>query len=81
MGLLCLIYLVAALRTNVVFVVIFATLVVAFGLLAGAYWQLAQANDAMGGQLIVVAGAFTFVTCLAGWVCDSNLPFRLFSIG
>ena len=55
MGLLCLIYLVAALRINVVFVVIFATLVVAFGVLAGAYWQLAQANAAQGSQLLVVS--------------------------
>jgi len=57
MGLLCLIYLVASLRTNVVFVVIFATLVVAFGLLAGAYWQLAQGNATLGGNLALVSGS------------------------
>lgn len=55
MGLLCLIYLVAALRTNVVFVIIFATLVIAFGLLAGAYWQLAEANTSQGSRLLVVS--------------------------
>jgi len=55
MGLLCLIYLIAALRTNIVFVVIFATLVPAFGLLAGAYWQLAQGNAEMGGKLVIVS--------------------------
>jgi len=67
MGLLCLIYLVAALRTNVVFVVIFTTLVIAFCLLAGAFWQLALANSAQGSQLLVVAGAFAFIACVAGW--------------
>jgi len=75
MGVLCFIYLICSLRTNVVFVVIFFTLVIAFGLLAGAYWQLANAladnaNPATlqkAHRLQVAAGAFTFVTCLAGW--------------
>ena len=74
MGVLCLVYLVCSLRTNVVFVVIFFTLVVAFGLLAGAYWQNANsiANSdpsaaALAGRLQIAAGAFTFVTSMAGW--------------
>ncbi|KAF4631873.1 hypothetical protein G7Y89_g6256 [Cudoniella acicularis] len=74
MAVLCFIYLICSLRTNVVFVVIFFTLVVAFGLLSGAYWQNANAignNDpsaaALAGRLQIAAGAFTFVTSLAGW--------------
>ena len=87
MGLLCLVYLVASLRTNIIFVIIFATLVIAFGLLAGAYWQIAQGAAALGGRLVIVscsrtwndtrivawltifqtAGAFLWVTCVAGW--------------
>ena len=55
MGLLCLIYLVASLRTNIIFVIIFATLVIAFGLLAGAYWQIAQGAAALGGKLVIVS--------------------------
>lgn len=54
MGILCFIYLIAALRTNVVFVVIFLTLVIAFECLAGGYWQLAQGATAQGGKLFVV---------------------------
>lgn len=54
MGLLCFIYLIAALRTNIIFVVIFATLVTAFCLLAGAYWQLAEGNTGLGGKLVIV---------------------------
>jgi len=73
MGVLCLVYLVCSLRTNVVFVIIFFTLVVAFGLLAGAYFQLALAAQgsasaaALAVRLTVAAGAFAFVTSMAGW--------------
>ncbi|KAH8746352.1 hypothetical protein BGZ57DRAFT_192103 [Hyaloscypha finlandica] len=75
MGVLCFIYLICSLRTNVVFVVIFFTLVIAFSLLSGAYWQLANAygngNDpatiALASRLQKAAGAFTFVTAMAGW--------------
>lgn len=54
MGVLCLVYLICALRTNIVFLVIFATLVLGFGFLSGAYWQLAQGNAVLGGKLVVV---------------------------
>lgn len=75
MGVLCFIYLICSLRTNIVFVVIFFTLVIAFGLLSGAYWQLANAYGdgmnadkiALAHRLQVAAGAFTFVTSMAGW--------------
>lgn len=55
MGLLCLVYLICALRTNIVFLVIFATLVVAFGLLTGTYWHLALGHAALGAKLQVVS--------------------------
>lgn len=42
-GLLCLIYMICSLRTNICFFIIFLTLVLAFGLLAGAYFNLALA--------------------------------------
>jgi len=67
MGLLCFIYLIAALRTNIIFVVIFATLVTAFCLLAGAYWNLAEGNTTLGGNLVIAGGAVLWVTCVAGW--------------
>ena len=80
MGVLCFIYLVCSLRTNVVFVVIFLTLVLAFGLLSGTYWQTAQSiametsdpalsasKAALAHRLQVAAGACTFVTSMAGW--------------
>ncbi|KAI5788336.1 hypothetical protein EDC01DRAFT_659675 [Geopyxis carbonaria] len=67
MGLLCLIYLICSLRTNVVFATIFFTLVIAFGLLAGAYFQIGQGNAELGATLQKAAGAVTFVTDAAGW--------------
>lgn len=51
MGLLCLIYLIAALRTNIAFVIVFACLVVAFPLLTGAYFL--QAMDFAGNAVVV----------------------------
>ena len=67
MGLMSLIYLVCALRTNIVFVVIFLGLFLTFVFLAGSYWQLANGNRAVSGQLQVAAAAFGFIACMAGW--------------
>ncbi|KAF7945093.1 hypothetical protein EAE96_009873 [Botrytis aclada] len=74
MAVLCLIYLVCSLRTNVVFVIIFFTLVVAFSLLTSMYWHKAHGignNDAtqlaLANRLQIAAGATLFVTSLAGW--------------
>jgi len=65
MALLCFVYLICALRTNVIFVCIFATLVPAFGCLAGYYWKAAEGIVAT--NLMHSAGGLTFVTCLLGW--------------
>lgn len=80
MGVLCFIYLICSLRTNVVFVIIFLTLVLAFALLAATYWHSARAiamattNMAESARLLalahrtqVAAGACVFVTSMAGW--------------
>jgi len=67
MGLLCFIYLIASLRTNIFFVTIFFTLVCAFGCLAGTYWHLAKGDASAASKLQTAGGAFTFVTCMSGW--------------
>jgi uncharacterized protein len=51
MGVLCLIYLIASLRTNMFFVMIFFTLVMAFALLTAEYWELAQGNAARAATI------------------------------
>jgi hypothetical protein len=67
MAFMCLIYLICSVRTNVAFVIIFLTLVIAFSCLAGAYWQASNANLVLAGRLQITAGAFLFVTCASGW--------------
>lgn len=84
MGLLSFLFLILALRTNIVFVVIFATLSPAFCLLAGAYWQTSNGNADLASNLLVAAGACTFVTCAGGWwiffaimLAALDFPFQL----
>jgi hypothetical protein len=70
MGLLCVIYMILALRTNLIFFLIFLTLIPAFACLAGAFFHLAQdpvGNAVLGNRLIYASGACSFVTCLLGW--------------
>jgi succinate-acetate transporter protein len=67
MGILCFVYLICSIRTNLVFFLIFFTLTPAFGLLAGSYFQLANGRAALAVKLAEASGAFTFVTCLCGW--------------
>lgn len=58
MGFMCLIYLICALRTNVCFVVIFLSLLCAFGCLAGAYWSLGEdytGKAGYAGKLVIVS--------------------------
>lgn len=58
MTLLCLVYLICALRTNIVFVVIFFTLILTLGMVTGAYWVLASdyvGNAALAAKLLVVS--------------------------
>jgi hypothetical protein len=55
MGLLCLIFLIASVRTNIVFFGIFLGLVIAFGFLAGSFWHAGQGDAAMAHTLQVVS--------------------------
>jgi hypothetical protein len=71
MGLLCFIYMIASIRTNIVFFGIFANLVVAFGLLSAAFWQFGMGNAAFGGKLQIVSCLFLvseiFSDSTIGW--------------
>lgn len=67
MGVLCLVYLICAIRTNLVFVMIFFSLVCAFAMLTAAYFELGLGNATRAGSLIIAGGAFGFITCLCGW--------------
>ncbi|KAL3428203.1 GPR1/FUN34/YaaH-class plasma membrane protein [Phlyctema vagabunda] len=67
MGMLSTIYLVCAVRVNLVFVSIFASASMGFYLVTGAFWQLAQANTKEGNRLLVGTGASFFVTGMMAW--------------
>jgi hypothetical protein len=84
MGLMCFIFLICSIRTNVCFFMIFFTLVMAFGFLTGSYLQLNNGNVALAGRLQVAGGACAFVTCIFGWwiffaimLAALDFPFQL----
>ena len=54
MGLLCLVFFICSLRTNVVYVVVFSSLVVAFALLTGQHFQIALGNIHFADNLQIV---------------------------
>ena len=67
MGMLCFIYLICSLRTNICFFMIFLTLVIAFGLLAGSYWEANNGRMALSHNLQVAGGAVAFGADSRGW--------------
>ncbi|KAJ7167864.1 GPR1/FUN34/yaaH family-domain-containing protein [Mycena filopes] len=64
---LCILYFVAALRTNVVFVYVFFTLVLTFSFLAAAYRQAGLGNSSMSLTMLKTAGACGFANVVGGW--------------
>ncbi|KAI4159912.1 MAG: hypothetical protein L6R39_000288 [Caloplaca ligustica] len=84
MGILSLLYLICALRTNMVFVTIFFGLFMCFVLETGQYWNIAVGQGAVAARLQVAAGAFAFLACLAGWwiffaqmLASVDFPFQI----
>ncbi|EXJ77981.1 hypothetical protein A1O3_09140 [Capronia epimyces CBS 606.96] len=65
MAMLCFIYMIVAIRTNIVFVLIFALLVPAFSCLAAFFFGLGESVVRMNLQH--AAGGLTFVVSLLGW--------------
>nr|DAA06458.1 TPA_inf: GPR1/FUN34/YaaH-class plasma membrane protein [Aspergillus oryzae] len=67
MAILVTIYMICATRTNLVYVLIFAALILVFVCLAAAYWRLADGDTVVGNRLIMGAGAALFVASLLGF--------------
>ncbi|KAF2019340.1 hypothetical protein BU24DRAFT_439524 [Aaosphaeria arxii CBS 175.79] len=67
MAIMCFIFLICSLRTNIVFFMIFLTLVLAFSCLAGSYLEANNGNLAASARLQTAGGAFAFCTCMFGW--------------
>ncbi|PKS09643.1 hypothetical protein jhhlp_004262 [Lomentospora prolificans] len=87
MTILCFVYLTCSIRTNIAFVLIFVTLVLACGLITGAYWALAGGyaeNATFALKLLQASGACLFVTTACGWwiflalmLASVDFPFSL----
>ncbi|KAL8991559.1 MAG: hypothetical protein Q9177_000059 [Variospora cf. flavescens] len=84
MGLLSLLYLICALRTNMAFVTIFFGLFMTFVLLTGSYWEIAIGYGAIAAKLQIASGAFAFLASLAGWwiffaqmLASVDFPFQI----
>lgn len=72
LAVLCFIYLICSLRTNVVFVIIFAGVFGGFIFLTATFWLTAE-GDAAAARMLYIAGASTFVADMAGWYLLSAL--------
>lgn len=78
------IYLVTALRTNVVFVLLFFFLEITFDLLIAAYIDIGYGNVGRLDAILKTAGVFAFLTTLTGWYLfivlmfgSTGIPFQL----
>lgn len=65
MGVLCFVYMIIALRTNLVFLLIFFFLVPTFGCLASYYFHAAQ--GIVQAKVLVAGGACAFIISMLGW--------------
>ncbi|KAJ4291634.1 hypothetical protein N0V90_009529 [Kalmusia sp. IMI 367209] len=84
MAILCFVFLICSVRTNICFFMIFLTLVLGFSFLAGAYFEANNGNLKLSSRLQVAGGAATFVTCIFGWwifiaimLASLDFPFEL----
>jgi uncharacterized protein len=57
MAILMLIFMIGATRTNIVYTLIFLSLILVFLLLTAGYWQLAEGNTAVGDRCIKVSSS------------------------
>lgn len=84
MGLLCLVYLVASIRTNLCLFGILFCFVLTFPLLSASYWYGAEGRATTSANCRIAGGAFGFIASMIAWylwasqVFESvDLPFRL----
>lgn len=67
MGVLCLIYSICALRTNLILFGILFMLIPTFECLAAAFWFTAAGNATAAAPCVLAGGACAFVVCMLGW--------------
>jgi succinate-acetate transporter protein len=67
MAILCLFYMIAALRTNICLVLILLCFTITFPLLAASYFYAASGLLALSAQCRIVGGAFAFAASIIAW--------------
>lgn len=67
MGVLCLLYAIAALRTNICLVAILVCFTVTFPCLTASYFYAADGNMALSNSCRIVGAAFAFAASLVAW--------------
>lgn len=67
MGILCALYAIAALRTNICLVIILLCFVITFPFLAAAYFYAADGMAATAAKMQVCGGAFAFIASIVAW--------------
>ncbi|ORY62587.1 GPR1/FUN34/yaaH family-domain-containing protein [Pseudomassariella vexata] len=79
MMILCFVYMICAIRTNLVFLLMFVTLTLVFGFVTAAYFVLASnyaGNAKLAGNFLVTAGACAFTTTAIGWYTFLSMMFQ-----
>lgn len=76
MAVLCFIYMICALRTNLVFVVIQFLFVITFSFLPASFWYAANGFPARAKNLQIAGGAFGFAGSCVGWYLLASLLFE-----
>lgn len=84
MDVLVTIYMIVSLRTNLVFFLIFITLIPTFGCLTGFYFGLSRTPPDVNVKMLHAGGALAFVTSMLGWyiflailLASVDFPFSL----
>ena len=84
MAMVCSIWLVASIRTNVCFFVIIMHFVIIFSVQAASFWYYALGNTAYSTTLRFASGGLSFSATMIGWYLfasmifeSTDLPFRL----
>jgi uncharacterized protein len=72
MAVLCFLYAIAALRTNICLVAVLVCFVVTFPCLAASYFDAARGEAGMAKELRIVGAAFAFVASLIAWYRKSS---------
>lgn len=73
MAVLMLIFMICATRTNIVYTLIFLSLLLVFLLLSSAYWRLAEGDAAVGDRCVKVSRMFALAFFCIWLICLTKI--------